>query len=120
MTATTTPAVDVTIGGQTRIYHAFVTTAPVTFDGPSTLTLYESSFADVAGFAADPIPFNDALGRTPARLVLIGNTELVWQRARYREGQYLLAPTDPILVGLSTLQHWLWHRLASPLLGEAH
>ena len=32
------PAVDVTIGGQTRIYHAFITTAPIALDGPSTLT----------------------------------------------------------------------------------
>ena len=56
------PAVDVTIGGQTRIYHAFITTAPIALDGPSTLTLYESCFADVAGFAADPIPFDRALG----------------------------------------------------------
>jgi hypothetical protein len=101
------PAVDVTIGGQTRIYHAFITTAPVAFGGPSTLTLYESSFADVAGFAADAIPFDHDLGRQTARLVLIGSTELEWQRARYREGRYLLAQTDPVLVGLRTLQHWL-------------
>ena len=114
------PAVDVTIGGQTRIYHAFVTTAPVAFDGPSTLTLYESSFADVAGLAADPIPFDHDVARTNARLVLIGSTELVWQRARYREGRYLLAPTDPVLVGLKTLQHWLWHRLAGPVPNEVH
>ena len=90
------------IGGQTRIYHAFITTAPIALDGPSTLTLYESCFADVAGFAADPIPFDRALGKTSARLVLIGSTELVWQRARYREGQYLFTPTDPVLVGLNT------------------
>ena len=114
------PAVDVTIGGQTRIYHAFITTAPVTFDGPSTLTLYESSFADVAGFAADPIPFDHDLARRTARLVLIGSTELAWQRARYREGQYVLAQTDPVLVGLRTLQHWLWHRLSSPVPSEVH
>ena len=116
----TSPAVDVTIGGQTRIYHAFITTAPVGLDGPSTLTLYESCFADVAGFAADPIPFDRALGQRPARLVLIGSTELTWQRARYREAQYLLAPTDPILVGRNTLQHWLWHRLALPFDGAVH
>jgi hypothetical protein len=114
------PAVDVTIGGQTRIYHAFITTAPIALDGPSTLTLYESSFADVAGFAADPIPFDQVLGKTSARLVLIGSTELVWQRARYREGQYLFTPTDPVLVGLNTLQHWLWQRLAIPSIGEVH
>jgi hypothetical protein len=97
------PAVDVTIGGQTRIYHAFITTAPIALDGPSTLTLYESCFADVAGFAADPIPFDRALGKASARLVLVGSTELVWQRARYREGQCLFTPTDPVLVGLNTL-----------------
>ena len=55
-----------------------------------------------------------------ARLVLIGSTELVWQRARYREGQYLFTPTDPVLVGLNTLQHWLWQRLAIPSIGEVH
>ena len=120
MTNTHSSAIDVTIGGQTRIYHAFVTTAPAQFDGPSTLTLYASSFSDIAGFAANPIPFDQALGRTPARLVLIGSTELGWQRARYREGRYLLAATDPVLVGLKTLQHWLWHRLAVPDLGEVH
>lgn len=114
------PAVDVTIGGQTRIYHAFITTAPATYDGPSTLTLYESSFADVAGFAADAIPFDHDLGRQTARLVLIGSTELEWQRARYREGRYLLAQTDPVLVGLRTLQHWLWNRLAAPVPSEVH
>lgn len=112
------PAVDVTIGGQTRIYHAFITTAPVAFDGPSTLTLYESNFAEVAGFAADPIPIDQDLARTTARLVLIGSTELTWQRARYREGRYVLAPTDPVLVGLRTLQHWLWNRLAAPVPNE--
>ena len=108
----TISAVDVTIGEQTRLYHAYITTAPVAFDGPSTLTLYESSFADVAGFAADLIPFDGSCAKTAARLVLIGSTELEWQRARYREGQYLLAPTDPVLVGRNTLQHWLWHCLA--------
>ena len=120
MNHTYSPAVDVTIGGQTRIYHAFITTAPATCDGPSTLTLYESSFADVAGFAADAIPFDHDLGRQTARLVLIGSTELEWQRARYREGRYLLAQTDPVLVGLRTLQHWLWNRLAAPVLSEVH
>ena len=34
----TPSAVDVTIGGETRIYEAFVTTAPVTLDRPSTVT----------------------------------------------------------------------------------
>jgi len=116
----TISAVDITIGELTRIYQAFITTAPVAFDGPSTLTLCESSFADVAGLAADPISFDHAFGRTPARLVPIGSTDLVLQRALYREAQYLLAPTDPVLVGRNTLQRWLWHRLAVPSTGEVH
>ena len=120
MRDTNSPAVDVTIGGQTRIYHAFITTAPASLDGPATLTLYASTFADVIGWAENPIPFDQAIGRTPARLVLIASRELEWQRARYREERYLLAPTDPVLVGLTTLQHWLWHRLSTPALTEAH
>ena len=51
----TPSAVDVTVGEETRIYEAFVTTAPVTLDRPSTVTLEESSFARVAHFAAEPI-----------------------------------------------------------------
>ena len=120
MNATIPSAVDITIGGQTRVYHAYITTAPVTLDGPSTLTLYESNFADVAGFAADPIAFDRTLGRRPARLVLIGSTDVERQRRRYREGQYLVAPTDPILVGRNELEHWLWHRLAVPSEAEVH
>lgn len=114
MKTTIRSAVDVTIGDETRVYQAFITTAPVTFDQPSTLTLEESSFAEVAGFAADPLPFDSSLGRTPARLVLIDRSDEGLQRARYREGKYPLAPTDPVLVGRNTLEDWLWNRLAVP------
>lgn len=107
------PSIAVTIGCQMRIYHAFVTTAPVRLDGPATMTLYASTFADVAGFAAEAIAFDAALGVAPARLVLVDTTELAWQRARYQSERYLFAPTDPVLVGPNTLQHWLWHRLTS-------
>jgi hypothetical protein len=116
---TIAPAVDVTIGGQTRIYHAFVTTAPATLDAPSTLTLYDATLTDVIGLAAQPVPFDVARGHTPARLVLIGSIELSWQRARYREGGHLVTPADPGLAGLRTLQQWLWHRLMTPLVREA-
>jgi hypothetical protein len=107
-------AVDVTIGGETRVYEAFVTTAPVALDRPSTVTLCESSFAEVAGWAADPIPFDATLAETPARLVLIRKADLELQKAYYREGRHRLAPTDPVLVDPNTLQHWLWNRLAMP------
>jgi hypothetical protein len=117
----TPSAVDVTIGGETRIYEAFVTTAPATLDRPTTVTLSESSFADVAGWTADPIPFDSTLGGMPARLVLIRRgADLELQKAYYREGRYLLAPTDPVLVDRNTLQHWLWNRLAMPSEQEVH
>ena len=116
----TIPSITIDIGGQLRIYHAFVTTAPATLDGPATMTLHSATFADVAGFAASPIPFQDEFGRTPARLVLIDTTELAWHRARYRGEHCLLAPADPELLGLRTLQHWLWQRLSAPMPAEAH
>ena len=72
--------VNVTIGGETRIYEAFVTTAPVTLDRPSTVTLEESSFARVAHLAAEPITFDSTLGRRPARLVLIAGADLTLQK----------------------------------------
>lgn len=78
-----TPSIAVTIGGQIRIYHAFVTTAAPALDGPSTMPLHASTLADVAGFAADPIVHDSARSKTPARLVLIETRELTWHRARY-------------------------------------
>ena len=115
-----TPSITVTIGRHTRLYVAFVTTAPADLDSPATMTLHASTFADVAGFAADPITHDELRGRTPARLVLVDAMELAWQRARYRGNQHLLLPADPGLVGLNTLQHWLWHRLKTPIASEVH
>ena len=113
-----TPSIAVTIGGQIRVYHAFVTTAPPAFDGPSTVTLHTSTLADVSGFAADPIANDTARSKTPARLVLIETRELAWHRARYRAEHCLCAPADPVLVSLRTLQFWLWQRLQTPLVSE--
>ena len=110
-TATTTPTVSIDIGGQIRIYQAFVTTARPPLDGPSTLTLHTSNFADVAGFAANPIPFNAEFGRKTARMVLVDITELAWHRASYRSEGCLFAAVDPHLIGLPALQKWFWRRL---------
>jgi hypothetical protein len=115
-----TPSIAVTIGRHTRLYFAFVTTAPAALDAPSTVTLHASTFSDVAGFAADPIAHDELRGRTPARLVLVDALELAWQRARVRGHHYLLLPADPVLVGLNTLQHWLWQRLQAPTASEVH
>jgi len=115
-----TPSITVTIGRHTRIYFAFVTTAPVNLDSPGTMTLHSSTFSDVVGFAADPVTHDEIQGRAPARLVLIDAMELAWQRARYHGHQHPVLPADPVLVGLNTLQHWLWHRLRAPLVSEGH
>ena len=106
-----TPSITVTIGQHTRLYVAFLTTAPVALDSPSTMTLHASTFSDVACFAADPITHDELRGRTPARLVLVDAMELAWQRARVRGHHHLFVAADPVLVGLNTLQPWLWQRL---------
>ena len=82
---TLTPSIEVTIGRETRLYHAFITTAPTTLDAPATVTLHTAPLSDVSGMAADPIAFNTTRANAPARLVLVEGTELAWQRARYRE-----------------------------------
>jgi hypothetical protein len=109
-----TPNITVTIGHHTRMYFAFVTTAPTELDSPATVTLHAAAFAEVVTLAAEPISFDDTRGRTPARLVLVDAMELAWQRAKYRGHQHRLLPADPGLVGLNTLQHWLWQRLQAP------
>src|SRR5437762_6051009 len=77
-----TPSITVTIGHHTRMYFAFVTTAPAELDSPSTVTLHASTFADVSGFAADPVTHDETSAQQPGRLVLIDALELAWQRAR--------------------------------------
>lgn len=115
-----TPNITVTIGRHTRIYYAFVTSAPINLDAPATMTLHAATFADVAGFAADPITHDPDRARTPARLVLVDAIELAWQRARYRGNNHLFVRADPVLIGLNTLQHWLWQRLQAPIASEVH
>lgn len=113
---TQTPCIEVAIGRESRLYHAFVTTAPARLDAPATLTLYEAPLSDVSGMAADPIALDTVRAREAARLVLVNSSELAWQRARYRQAKHLFTPADPVLVGLDTLQHWLWSRIGVPQL----
>jgi hypothetical protein len=110
-----TPSVTVTIGRHTRQYFAFVTTAPAALDSPATVTLHAGPFADVVGLAADPVTQDEVRAHTPARLVLVEAFELAWQRAKYRGHQHLVLRADPGLVGLNTLQSWLWQRLHAPI-----
>jgi len=117
-TTAITPHITVAIGQQVRLYHAYITTAPATFDAPSTMTLYESTVNDLAGFAIEPDGFDRFRARTSARLVLIDAVELAWQRARYAEADHQLTTPDDVLVRPSTLQLWLWQRLKTPLVAD--
>jgi predicted phage gp36 major capsid-like protein len=94
--------------------------APTASDAAATVTLQTASFSEVSGWAADPISLDPIRARASARLVLVDETQLALQRARYREGPYLFAPADPVLVGLNTLQHWLWNRIGSASADLAH
>jgi hypothetical protein len=109
-----TPNIAVTIGRHTRLYHAYVTTAPVALDAPSTLTLYAGPFKDIVGFMVDHGAIATTNAATPSRLVLIDTAEFGWQRACYRATAHRLVPADPVLVGGHTLQQWLWQRLQMP------
>ena len=71
-----TPCIEVAIGREARLYHAFVTTAPTKLDAPATLTLYAAPLSDVSGMAADPMVLDTARGREPARLVLVSEDEI--------------------------------------------
>ena len=106
-----TPNITVTIGHHTRIYFAFVTTAPTELDSPATVTLHAATFSDVVSLAAEPITIDHSRARIPARLVLIDAMELAWQRAKYLGHAHLLLSADARLAGPNTLQQWLWQRL---------
>jgi hypothetical protein len=106
-----TPYITVAIGAETRIYFAFVTTAPSALDAPNTITLDEGPFWDIVGFAADPVPVDALRARMHARLVLVDSMQRAWQRLKYSRNHHLLLEADPWLAGLTTLQFCLWQRL---------
>ena len=67
-----TPSIEVTIGRQTRLYHAFITTAPAVLDAPSTVTLYAGPLKDIAGLAADDLVLDAEKAATPSRAMGVG------------------------------------------------
>jgi hypothetical protein len=104
----TTPSIEVTIGRQTRLYHAFITTAPAVLDSPPRSRSTPDRSRTSRAWRRTPRARRRKAG-TPSRLVLIDTTELGWQRARCRANSRRLSPADPVLV--ATLQQWLWQRL---------
>lgn len=109
-----TPTIEIAIGRDVRLYHAYVTTAPAKLDAPATLTVHAAPLCDVLWMAAAFIAFDAERARQPGRLVLVDDRQLEWQQAKYKEAQHLFTPADPVLVGLPTLQDWLWNRLGAP------
>ena len=109
--STTTPSITVTIGHETRLYVACVTTAPPALDSPNTLTVDEGPFSEIVEYAADPFRHDELEGRMPARLVLVDSMQRAWQEAKYLGNHHVLLPADPWLAGLNELQGRLWRRL---------
>lgn len=109
-----TPGIEVRIGRQARLFYAFVTSAPISLDAPSTITLHAAPLADIVGLAADPISVDIVQARSIGRFILVDATELTWQRARVRQVPYIFAPADPRLLGLNALEKWIWQRLQTP------
>ena len=109
-----TPSIEVTIGRETRLYHAFITTAPATVRRAGNgHAPHRRRFRTCRAWLRTR-SHSTRRANASARLVLVDGTELAWQRARYRERGHLCAPADPVLVGVNTLQHWLWNRIGSP------
>jgi hypothetical protein len=76
-----TPSIEVSIGRETRLYHAFITTAPITIDAPATVTIHIAPLWDVVEMAADPVALDPARARVSARLVLVDATQLETEAA---------------------------------------
>ena len=49
-----TPSITVTIGRYTRLYFAFITTAPAELDSPATITLLADTLLELSCYAEDP------------------------------------------------------------------
>lgn len=115
-----TSRIAIAIGDELRTFRAFITSAPTRLDAPSTITLYESAPADLAGFALSPDDLAPAGPGQLARLVLVDATAEAWQHVRYAEGGHGLVPPDHVMVSTRTLQLWLWRRLRTFSLEELH
>jgi hypothetical protein len=109
-----TPTIEIAIGREMRLYHAYVTTAPPRLDAPATITVHAAPLWDVLWMTAAFIVLESERAKEPARLVLVDESQFDWQEAKYKEARHLFTPADPVLVGLNTLQGWLWNRLGTP------
>ena len=72
-----------------------MTTAPAVLDSPNTITLDEGLFADMVGYAADPVTYDELLGPRSTRLVIVDGAQRAWQEAKYLGHHHLLLRADP-------------------------
>src|SRR5919109_4845136 len=80
-----TPTIEIGIGRELRLYHAYVTTAPPRLDAPATLTVHAAPLWDVFWMAAAFIALDVEHAKQPGRLVLVDESQLEWQEAKYKE-----------------------------------
>ena len=113
-----TPSITVTIGHHTRIYFAFVTTAPAELDSPATITLRADTLLELSCYAEDPFSLDTTRSQYASRLVLVDALECAWQCAKYEGNGGLLIAADPRLAGFNTLQQMLWRLLLTASLNQ--
>ena len=113
-----TPSIAVSIGRDTRLYFAFITTAPAELDSPATITLLADTLLELSCYAEDPFSLDTARSQYASRLVLVDALQCAWQCAKYEGNGHLLIAADPRLAGFNTLQEMLWHLLLTASLNQ--
>jgi hypothetical protein len=113
-----TPSITVTIGRDTRLYFAFITTAPAELDSPATITLRADTLLELSCYAEDPFSLDTTRSRYASRLVLVDALQRAWQCAKYEGNGHLLIAADPRLAGFNRLQEMLWHLLLTASLNQ--
>src|SRR5262245_34143729 len=113
-----TPSITVTIGHHTRLYRAFITTAPAELDSPATITLLADTLLELSCYAEDPFSLDTTRSQYASRLVLVDALECAWQCAKSEGNGHLLIAADPRLAGFNTLQHLLWRLLLTASLNQ--
>jgi hypothetical protein len=113
-----TPSITVTIGHHTRLYFAFITTAPAELDSPATITLLADTLLELSCYAEDPFSLDTTRSQYASRLLLVDALERAWQCAKYEGNGHLLIAADPRLAGFNTLQELLWRLLLTGSLNQ--
>ena len=113
-----TPSITVTIGRHTRLYFAFITTAPAELDSPATITLLADTLLELSCYAEDPFSLDTTRSQYASRLLLVDGLERAWQCAKYEGNGHLLIAADPRLAGFNPLQELLWRLLLTAGLNQ--